>query len=61
MQREAIGRVSEVKLGCRSARPAYLVVSTGGVAGVGEALHVLGHDELSLTAEGVARRLLGRN
>lgn len=50
---EAIGQVAEVMLGCRSARPAYLVVSTGGVAGLGETLHALGHEEFSLTAEGV--------
>ncbi len=53
---EPLGQVTEVMLRCGQARPAYLVVSSGGVAGVGETLHALYEGEFSLTRGGVSAR-----
>jgi hypothetical protein len=54
---EPLGQVTEVMLRCGLARPAYLVVSSGGVAGVGETLHALYEGEFSLTRRGVSTRI----
>ncbi|MFZ5718564.1 MAG: PRC-barrel domain containing protein [Pseudomonadota bacterium] len=42
---------------CDNLRPAYFVVSDGGVAGVGEKLHALRPDEIELDGKGAHTRL----
>lgn len=55
----AIGLVIEAMLRCSDAGIAYVVVSEGGVGGIGERLHALAPSELQLSEEGVACRLSG--
>ena len=55
--RTAIGQVVEAMLRCSDAGIAYVVVSEGGVGGVGERLHALHPNELQLSEDGVACRL----
>lgn len=38
---------------CDDAAPAYLVVSLGGLGGIGETLQALNEGEFDLTAEGI--------
>ncbi|WP_253200968.1 PRC-barrel domain containing protein [Sphingomonas quercus] len=52
-----IATVIEGMMRCSDASLAYLVVSEGGVAGVGERLHALPLDELSLAEGTIACRL----
>ncbi len=52
-----IGLVVEAMLRCSDAGIAYVVVSEGGIGGVGERLHALRPDELQLSEEGVSCRL----
>jgi hypothetical protein len=54
---ETIGIVVEAMLRCEDAALAYVVVSEGGVGGVGEHLHALSSDELDFSESGVACRL----
>ena len=49
----ALGRVVEAMMRCDGAALAYVVVSEGGVAGVGERLHALDPAELRFGADGV--------
>lgn len=49
----ALGTVVEAMMRCDGAALAYLVVSEGGVAGVGERLHALAPDELRIGPDGV--------
>lgn len=49
-----LGQVVEAMLRCDGAGLAYLVVSEGGVGGVGERLHALGPDEVRFGTDGVA-------
>ena len=51
---DTLGQVVEAMMRCDGAALAYLVVSEGGVGGVGERLHALGPDEVRFTADGVA-------
>lgn len=44
----AIGHVADAMLGCESHRIAYLVIGCGGVGGVGETLHAVDPERLSL-------------
>jgi len=53
----AIGMVVEAMLRCSDAGIAYVVVSEGGVGGIGERLHALRTEELLLSEDGVACRL----
>lgn len=53
----ALGNVVEAMMRCDGAALAYLVVSTGGVGGVGETLHAIGPDELRFGKDGVATDL----
>jgi len=53
----AIGIVVEAMLRCSDTGIAYIVVSEGGVGGVGERLHALRPEELHLSEKGVACRL----
>lgn len=48
-----LGQVVEAMLRCDGAGLAYLVVSEGGVGGVGERLHALGPDEVRFGPDGV--------
>ncbi|MDF7773655.1 PRC-barrel domain containing protein [Sphingomonas sp. AOB5] len=50
----AIGVIVEAMLRCSDAGIAYVVVSEGGIGGVGERLHALHPDELQLSEDGVA-------
>lgn len=52
-----IGIVVDGMLKCSDASLAYLVVSEGGVGGVGERLHALGPTELRITEAGVTSRI----
>jgi hypothetical protein len=51
---EAIGVVVEAMLRCSDTGVAYVVVSEGGIGGVGERLHALDPSELHLSEQGVA-------
>ena len=48
---QRIGAVVDAMAGCGDGAVRYLVVSTGGVGGVGEALHALGWDEVSIESD----------
>lgn len=50
---ERLGSVVEAMIRCDGAALAYLVVSEGGVGGVGERLHALAPADLSFGADGV--------
>ncbi|KQM98919.1 photosystem reaction center subunit H [Sphingomonas sp. Leaf25] len=50
---ERVGTIVDAMLGCGDNAIAYVVVSTGGVGGVGETLHALGPEELVFGADGV--------
>jgi hypothetical protein len=50
---EKLGEVVEAMMRCDGAALAYLVVSEGGVGGVGERLHALSPAELRFTDDGV--------
>ncbi|MGN7158560.1 PRC-barrel domain-containing protein [Sphingomonas sp. SAFR-052] len=50
---EAVGTVVDAMLGCGDNAIAYVVVSTGGVGGVGETLHALKPAELVFGKDGV--------
>ena len=54
-----IGVIIDAMLRCSDAGIAYVVVSEGGVGGVGERLHALHPDELQLSEEGITCRLSG--
>lgn len=54
---DAIGIVVDTMAECASARLAYVVVSEGGVAGVGERLHAVDPAGLRFSADGVASGL----
>lgn len=56
-----IGTVVDAMLRCSDAGIAYVVVSEGGVAGVGERLHALHPDELRLSEDGAACTLNADN
>jgi hypothetical protein len=53
----AVGVVVDGMLKCVDGSLAYLVISEGGVAGVGERLHALGLNDLRLSEAGVISRL----
>lgn len=50
----ALGAVVEAMMRCQGAELAYVVVSEGGVGGVGERLHALDPRELRFSEEGVS-------
>lgn len=50
---ETVGTIVDAMLGCGNNAIAYVVVSTGGVAGVGETLHALDPGDLVFGADGV--------
>lgn len=50
----SLGTVVEAMMRCSGSSLAYLVVSEGGVAGIGERLHALRPDEVKVTADGVS-------
>lgn len=52
-----VGEVVDGMMRCADAGLAYLVISEGGVGGVGERLHALGPDDLVFTESGVTSRL----
>ena len=52
-----IGLVVEAMLRCSDAGVAYVVVSEGGIGGLGERLHALHPEELQLSENGVGCRL----
>lgn len=54
---EAVGTVVDAMLGCGDNAIAYVVVSTGGVGGVGETLHALTPAELVFGKDGVRTEL----
>jgi hypothetical protein len=54
---QALGTVVEAMMRCQGSALAYLVVSEGGVAGVGERLHALDPRELRFSEQGVASDL----
>lgn len=54
---EAIGTIVDAMLGCGDNAIAYVVVSTGGVGGVGETLHALTPAEMVFGNDGVRTRL----
>ncbi|MEP9401655.1 PRC-barrel domain containing protein [Sphingomonas sp. VNH70] len=56
---EGVGTIVDAMLGCGDNAIAYVVVSTGGVGGVGETLHALGPEELVFGADGVRTQLGG--
>ncbi|WP_395942889.1 PRC-barrel domain containing protein [Brevundimonas sp.] len=56
---KAFGQVVEAMVRCDTLQPDYLVVSIGGVAGVGETLHALGDAEFDY-AQGQVRSRLSR-
>lgn len=57
-QGQAIGSVVDSMARCRDVQLAYIVVSEGGLAGVGERLHALDPAELLFTDDGVKCRLM---
>lgn len=57
---EPIGVVIDAMLRCSDARLAYIVVSEGGVAGMGERLHALPPEDFQLSADRIACRLDAR-
>ena len=48
-----LGEVAEIMMRCDDAAPAYLVVSVGGIGGVGETLHALDAGEFDFYADGI--------
>lgn len=54
---KAVGTVVDAMLGCRDNAIAYIVVSIGGVGGVGETLHALAPEELVFGRDGVRTAL----
>jgi hypothetical protein len=54
---ESLGQVVEAMMRCDGAALAYLVVSEGGVGGVGERLHALSPTELRFSDEGISADL----
>ncbi len=54
---ESVGTIVDAMLGCGDNAIAYVVVSTGGVGGVGETLHALRPEELVFGADGVRTEL----
>jgi len=54
---EAVGAIVDAMLGCGDNAIAYVVVSTGGVGGVGETLHALKPAELMFGKDGVQTQL----
>ncbi len=54
---EAVGTIVDVMLGCSDNAIAYVVVSTGGVGGVGETLHALAPAEVVFGKDGVRTKL----
>ena len=54
---EAVGTIVDAMLGCGDNAIAYVVVSTGGVGGVGETLHALTPGELVFGKDGVRTKL----
>lgn len=54
---EALGSLVDGMLRCGDGTLAYVVVSEGGVAGVGERLHALRPDEVAFSDDGVTCRL----
>lgn len=54
---ETVGTVVDAMLGCGDNAIAYVVVSIGGVGGVGETLHALTPSELVFGKDGVRSRL----
>jgi len=53
----SLGLVVDAMMRCSDARLAYVVVSEGGVVGVGERLHALGPDELEFSETAVTSRI----
>lgn len=56
-QDETVGTIADAMLGCGDNAIAYVVVSTGGVGGVGETLHALTPGELVFGRDGVRTKL----
>lgn len=54
---EKIGEAVEAMIACDSGRVSYVVVSTGGVGGVGETLHALPRDALTLREDAIVSHL----
>ncbi|KQN40930.1 photosystem reaction center subunit H [Sphingomonas sp. Leaf407] len=54
---EGVGTIVDAMLGCGDNAIAYVVVSTGGVGGVGETLHALRPDELMFGSDGIRTEL----
>lgn len=52
-----LGRVADIMMRCDDGAPAYLVVSVGGVGGVGESLHALNEGEFDVCADGICSRV----
>ncbi len=50
---DTVGRIVDAMLGCGDNALAYVVVSTGGIGGVGETLHALKPAELVFAPDGV--------
>lgn len=55
--RRAIAVVVDAMAACAGGQVAYLVVSAGGIGGIGEQLHALGWSELTIDDDGVHTRL----
>ena len=53
----AIGTAVDAMAACKDGRIAYIVVSAGGVGGVGERLHALAWNEVTLDHERIVTRL----
>lgn len=56
---KVIGTVVEAMMRCSGATLAYIVISAGGVAGVGETLHAISPDEVTISTKGVRCNLDG--
>ena len=54
---EPVGNIVDGMMRCTDSGLAYLVVSEGGIGGVGERLHAIKPEELRFTAEGVTSRI----
>jgi len=57
---QTIGRVAGAMVECGGGRISYLLVGEGGVAGVGERLHMLGWDDLRIAGDTLSSRLDAR-
>ena len=55
--REQLGKAVDAMIGCRSGRIDYVVISAGGVAGVGETLRQLNWSDAGVSGEEIRSRL----